>query len=93
MNGNKKLNEKEIQEMIRKVDGAMAREGMSLTKELKHKLYNCIIGESLIGIERRKVIEKYRGIYGQYIYERTVDYCYKGSAVLINKLNGVSIDI
>lgn len=64
MNNNKKQTEKEIQEKIKKVAGAMAQEGMPLTKELKQKLYNCIIGESSTEIERRKVIEKYRGIYG-----------------------------
>ena len=42
----------------------MAQEGMPLTKELKQKLYNCIIGKSTTEIERRKVTEKYRGIYG-----------------------------
>lgn len=61
---NKKQTEQEIQEKIKKVDGAMAQEGMSLTKEIKQKLYNCIIGNSTTEIERRKVIEKYRGIYG-----------------------------
>ena len=43
---NKKQTEQEIQEKIKKVDGAMAQEGMSLTKEIKRKLYNCIIGKS-----------------------------------------------
>lgn len=61
---NKKQTEKEIKEKIKKVDGAMAQEGMPLTKELKQRLYNCIIGESSTEIERKKVIEKYRGIYG-----------------------------
>ena len=64
MNNSKKQTEKEIQENIKKVDGAMAQEGMPLTKELKQKLYNCIIGKSTTEIERRKVTEKYRGIYG-----------------------------
>ena len=53
-----------MQEKIKKIDGAMAQEGMPLTKELKQKIYNCIIGKSSTEIERRKVIEKYRGIYG-----------------------------
>ena len=61
---NKKLTEKEIQEKINKVNGAMAQEGMPLTKELKQKLYDCIIGKSSTEKERQKVIEKYRGIYG-----------------------------
>ena len=61
---NKKQTEQEIQEKIKKVDGAMAQEGMPLTKEKKRKLYNCIIGKSTTEVERRKIIEKYRGIYG-----------------------------
>lgn len=39
---NKKLTEEEIQEKIRKIDSAMAQEGMPLTREIKQKLYNCI---------------------------------------------------
>ena len=42
----------------------MAQEGMSLTKEIKQKLYNCITGKSTTEIERNKVLEKYRRIYG-----------------------------
>ena len=61
---NKNQTEQEIQEKIKKVDGAMAQEGMPLTKEIKQKLYNCIIGKSTTEVERRKIIEKYRGIYG-----------------------------
>ncbi len=61
---NKKQTEKEIQEKIKKVNGAMAQEGMPLTDELKQKLYNCIIGKSSTEIERKKILEKYRGIYG-----------------------------
>ncbi|HAB65874.1 MAG TPA: hypothetical protein DCE23_00760 [Firmicutes bacterium] len=61
---NKKLTEKEIQEKIRKVDGAMAQEGMPLTKEIKQKLYNCITGKSTYDKEREKILEKYRRIYG-----------------------------
>ena len=61
---NNKQSEKEIQDKIKMVNGAMAQEGMPLTKELEQKLYNCIIGKTTTEIERRKVIEKYRGIYG-----------------------------
>ncbi len=64
MKDKKKLSEKEIQEEIRKVDGAMSQEGMPLTKEIKEKLYNCIVGSSTTEIERNKVLEKYRRIYG-----------------------------
>lgn len=62
---NKNQTENEIQAKIKKVDGTMAQEGMPLTKELKQTLYKCIIGESSTEIERRKIIEKYRRIYGQ----------------------------
>lgn len=64
MKEKKKISEEIIQEEIRKVDGAMAQEGMPLTKEIKKKIYNCIIGKSTTEIERKKVIEKYRRIYG-----------------------------
>lgn len=64
MKNNKQI-EKEIQEKIKKVDGAMAQEGMPLTDEIKQKLYNCITGKSTTEIERNKVLEKYRRIYGQ----------------------------
>ena len=50
----------DIDDFVRRVEGAMAQEGMPLTKELKQKLYKCIIGESSTEIERRKIIEKYR---------------------------------
>ena len=59
-----KLSKKEIQEKIRKIDGAMAQEGMPLTKEIKEKLYNCLTGKSTTEIERKKVIERCRKIYG-----------------------------
>lgn len=42
----------------------MSQEGMPLTKEIKEKIYNCLIGKTTSDIERRKVIEKYRSIYG-----------------------------
>ena len=64
MNKNINLTEKEIQEKIRKVDGAMAQEGMPLTEETKKKLYDCITGKSTYEKERQKIIEKYRKIYG-----------------------------
>ncbi len=59
MNTNKKISKKEIQEKIRKVDGAMAQEGMPLTDEIKQKLYDCIIGKSTTDIERKKIVAKY----------------------------------
>ena len=60
----KESQEKIVQEKIKKVDGAMAQEGMPLTKEIKQKLYNCLTGKSTYEKEREKVIEKYRRIYG-----------------------------
>ena len=59
-----RLSEKEIQEEIRRVDGAMAQEGMPLTKALKRKLRDCIVGKTTTEKERQKVIKKYRDIYG-----------------------------
>lgn len=64
MNNGKNQTEKEIQEKIKKIDGAMSQEGMPLTEEIKKKLYNCITGKSTTEIERKKVLEKYRKIYG-----------------------------
>ena len=61
---NKYLTEKEINEKIRKVDGAMAQEGMPLTEEIKKKLYNCLTGKTTTDIERKKVLERYKKIYG-----------------------------
>ena len=60
----KKISEKEIQEKIRKVDGAMTQEGMPLTNELKQILYNCITGKTTTEIERKKMIEKFRETNG-----------------------------
>lgn len=56
--------EEEAKKNVKKVSGAMAQEGMPLTKELKQKLYNCLVGKTTFEEERKKVIEKYRGIYG-----------------------------
>ncbi len=61
---NNNLTEKEINEKIRKVDGAMAQEGMPLTEEIKKKLYNCLKGKTTTDIERKKVLERYKKIYG-----------------------------
>ena len=58
------LTEEEIQEKIRKVDDAMKQEGMPLTKRIKEVLYDCIIGKTTTKEEIKKIIEKYRNIYG-----------------------------
>lgn len=59
-----KNKEKEILEKIKKVNGAMAQEGMPLTKEIKKKLYDCFTGKTTFEAERKKIIEKYERIYG-----------------------------
>lgn len=61
---NKKLTLKEINAKIKKINGAMAQEGMPLTKNEKKVLYNCIVGKTTSKVERQKIIEKYRKIYG-----------------------------
>ena len=58
------LTEEEIQEKIKKVDDAMKQEGMPLTKRIKEVLYDCIIGKTTTKEETKKIIEKYRNIYG-----------------------------
>ena len=63
-NKNKKLTEEEIQKQIKKIDSTMAQEGMPLTDEIKERLYNCITGKTTYEKERKKILEKYRRIYG-----------------------------
>lgn len=59
-----KLNEMELKEQIRKIDGAMAQEGMPLTQEIKENIRKCLLGKSTTEIECQKVIERYKKIYG-----------------------------
>lgn len=59
-----KFSKKEIKEKIKKIDGAMSQEGMPLTREIKDTLYDCLSGKTTTEIERNKIIEKYRCIYG-----------------------------
>ena len=58
-----RIDEKVIWEKIRKADGAMAQEGMPLTKNIQKILYNCIISKSTTERERKKIIKKYKQIY------------------------------
>ena len=60
----KKFTEEEIQKQIKKIDSTMALEGMPLTDEIKERLYNCMIGKTTFEKERKKILEKYRRIYG-----------------------------
>lgn len=82
------FSQKEINDKIKKIDGAMSQEGMPLTDENKTIIYNCIIGKSSTEIERKSIIEKYSSIYGsKCAYVMTDDYCYNDTDVLINLLN------
>jgi hypothetical protein len=56
--------EKEINLIIKKVNGAMAQEGMPLTDEIKTNIRKCLTGESTIKKERQKAIERFKQIYG-----------------------------
>ena len=64
MSLNKKITPEEINERIKKVNGAMAQEGMPLTKDEKQILKNCILGKSTHQKERQKIINYCKGIYG-----------------------------
>ena len=72
MNNKKSLTEREIQEKIRKVDGAMAQEGMPLTGEIKKKLYNCITGKSTYDMERKKLLKSIGKLMNKYTYSNSL---------------------
>ena len=55
---------KEIEERIRKINGAMALEGMPLTKEEKDILRRCHMGLTTTEKERQKILADCRRIYG-----------------------------
>lgn len=42
----------------------MAQEGMPLTKDEKNIIKNCMLGKTTHEIERNKIINQYRSIYG-----------------------------
>lgn len=71
MNCNKKQTEKEIQNKIKKVDGAMAQEGMPLTKENQQPKQS--------EIRYQKSIRE--SMDNKYTYEKTDNYCYKDTDV------------
>lgn len=64
MKEKKNFTEKEIQKRIKKVNGAMAQEGMPLTQQEKNTIKNCIIGKTTHEIERNKIIAHCRSVYG-----------------------------
>lgn len=65
MNNKNNISEKEVNERIEKVNGAMAQEGMPLTDEEKEVLKNCIIGKTTHAIERDKILTQCRSLYGR----------------------------
>lgn len=80
------LTKAQIQEKIRKVNDALAQEGMPLTREMKQNLYDCIIGKSTPSLERAKLYQNIGGSMSQMEKSKS-GYCYKNSPVLINKLD------
>lgn len=58
------MSDKNINERIKKLNGVMAQEGMPLTNQLKDMIKNCLKGKTTTEKERKKIIEKYRKIYG-----------------------------
>ncbi len=64
MKKKQKLTEIEVNERIKKVNGAMVQEGMPLTKEEKQVLRNCINGKSTHEKERQKILDYCKEIYG-----------------------------
>lgn len=58
------LTKEEIEEKIRKVDGAMAQEGMPLSVENKKMLFDCITGKTTPEKERKRIIDECKLIYG-----------------------------
>lgn len=63
-NKEKQFTSKEIKEIIKKINGSMAQEGMPLTKDIKDNIKKCLMGQSTTEEECQKVIEKYKRIYG-----------------------------
>lgn len=59
-----KKTDEEIEERIRKVNGAMALEGMPLTKEEKEMLKKCHLGITTTEKERQRILSECRQIYG-----------------------------
>lgn len=52
-------------QLIQEIDGTMKLEGMPLTDEDKEILRKCFEGESTFEIEREKVINEAKLLYGQ----------------------------
>jgi len=57
------LTAEQIEERIKKVDGAMALENMPLTQAEKDLLMQCLTGKTTSEIERQKIIHHYRSMY------------------------------
>ena len=59
------LTEKQIDERIKKVNGAMALENMPLTQDEKDMLKSCLTGKTTNEIERQRIIRQYRSLYAE----------------------------
>jgi len=62
---NAELTEKQIDERIKKVNGAMALENMPLTQDEKDMLKSCLTGKTTNEIERQRIIRQYRSLYAE----------------------------
>lgn len=60
----KKYTDFEIDCVVKRVDGAMAQEGMVLTKGEKEIIRDCLSGKSTFEKERKKIINDCRRTYG-----------------------------
>lgn len=49
------MNNNDIDNRIKKLDGALAQEGMPLTYELKKTIKDCLIGKTTTEKERKKL--------------------------------------
>ena len=56
--------EKDVDKKIKEIDSTMALEGMPLTKEFKETLRKCFYGTTTTEKERKKILERYKQIYG-----------------------------
>lgn len=56
------LTPEEVERNVKKIDGSMAQEGMPLTKEIKDNIRKCLMNQSTVDKECRKVINRYKKI-------------------------------
>jgi hypothetical protein len=56
-----------VEEKIKEIDSTMSLEGMPLTKEFKDTLKGCFNRTTTTEKERKKIIERYKRIYGRQV--------------------------